>query len=103
MRKRYAYGLSVCALGFFFSSRRRHTRFKCDWSSDVCSSDLSASTQQVYQLFGRPPSSELAAWTLNLVDGGVFELCKDTPRARIHDEHHDAGAEIGRASCRERV
>src|SRR2546430_14460352 len=32
---------------FFFSSRRRHTRFDCDWSSDVCSSDLGAS---------RPPS-----------------------------------------------
>src|SRR5256886_11647343 len=29
----------VCFL-FFFSSRRRHTRFDCDWSSDVCSSDL---------------------------------------------------------------
>src|SRR5438067_9766675 len=27
---------------FFFSSRRRHTRSKRDWSSDVCSSDLSA-------------------------------------------------------------
>src|SRR5256886_9032574 len=27
----------------FFSSRRRHTRFYCDWSSDVCSSDLSLS------------------------------------------------------------
>src|SRR5256886_2286236 len=27
---------------FFFSSRRRHTRFGCDWSSDVCSSDLGA-------------------------------------------------------------
>src|SRR2546427_9248795 len=27
---------------FFFSSRRRHTRFDCDWSSDVCSSDLPA-------------------------------------------------------------
>src|SRR5260370_30330175 len=26
-------------MSFFFSSRRRHTRFKCDWSSDVCSSD----------------------------------------------------------------
>src|SRR6266568_3909150 len=26
--------------GFFFSSRRRHTRWNCDWSSDVCSSDL---------------------------------------------------------------
>src|SRR5688572_31885760 len=29
------------AFFFFFSSRRRHTRFDCDWSSDVCSSDLS--------------------------------------------------------------
>src|SRR5690606_39367726 len=27
---------------FFFSSRRRHTRFSRDWSSDVCSSDLRA-------------------------------------------------------------
>src|SRR5260221_1403767 len=27
---------------FFFSSRRRHTRSLCDWSSDVCSSDLQA-------------------------------------------------------------
>src|SRR5690242_21427468 len=27
---------------FFFSSRRRHTRLTCDWSSDVCSSDLLA-------------------------------------------------------------
>src|SRR5438270_382646 len=31
---------SVVFLCFFFSSRRRHTRFDCDWSSDVCSSDL---------------------------------------------------------------
>src|SRR5699024_3451059 len=31
--------LSMCTL-FFFSSRRRHTRSKRDWSSDVCSSDL---------------------------------------------------------------
>src|SRR3712207_8643816 len=27
-------------VGFFFSSRRRHTRYWRDWSSDVCSSDL---------------------------------------------------------------
>src|SRR5438477_8500394 len=32
---------------FFFSSRRRHTRLTCDWSSDVCSSDLVASNQLV--------------------------------------------------------
>src|SRR6266480_6880148 len=35
-------------LFFFFSSRRRHTRLTCDWSSDVCSSDL-------------PPQRSLAA------------------------------------------
>src|SRR5690606_40103590 len=33
----------VFSLLFFFSSRRRHTRFSRDWSSDVCSSDLQAS------------------------------------------------------------
>src|SRR5438034_4669470 len=32
---------------FFFSSRRRHTRSLCDWSSDVCSSDL---------IFSSPPA-----------------------------------------------
>src|SRR5256886_6959875 len=35
---------------FFFSSRRRHTRFDCDWSSDVCSSDLGC--RVVVQGFG---------------------------------------------------
>src|SRR5260221_4191572 len=33
--------VTVCIFFFFFfSSRRRHTRSLCDWSSDVCSSDL---------------------------------------------------------------
>src|SRR5687768_18153297 len=36
---------------FFFSSRRRHTRCSRDWSSDVCSSDL---TEQGAQLSGNP-------------------------------------------------
>src|SRR2546430_10114938 len=36
-----AFGSVFC---FFFSSRRRHTRFDCDWSSDVCSSDLGTAT-----------------------------------------------------------
>src|SRR5690606_39832623 len=36
---RIAHGAS-CLCFFFFSSRRRHTRFSRDWSSDVCSSDL---------------------------------------------------------------
>src|SRR5688500_20352088 len=33
--------MSFLRLFFFFSSRRRHTRLQGDWSSDVCSSDLS--------------------------------------------------------------
>src|SRR2546430_291956 len=36
------YGTANGRLHFFFSSRRRHTTFGCDWSSDVCSSDLPA-------------------------------------------------------------
>src|SRR5690625_1414035 len=32
--------VSYCLFMFFFSSRRRHTRWPRDWSSDVCSSDL---------------------------------------------------------------
>src|SRR5689334_6773875 len=35
----YVFKILLCVV-FFFSSRRRHTRWNCDWSSDVCSSDL---------------------------------------------------------------
>src|SRR5690606_41083315 len=35
---------------FFFSSRRRHTRFSRDWSSDVCSSDLVEPDAATYNL-----------------------------------------------------
>src|SRR2546430_7945322 len=48
---RYFTNVNGAVLGvfcFFFSSRRRHTRFDCDWSSDVCSSDL------LCQQFGIP-------------------------------------------------
>src|SRR3712207_434376 len=38
---------------FFFSSRRRHTRYWRDWSSDVCSSDLGDIVQDVVKTVGR--------------------------------------------------
>src|SRR5690606_40966511 len=47
---------------FFFSSRRRHTRFSRDWSSDVCSSDLLS-----LRLDG--PGGETAMRTCTLVVG----------------------------------
>src|SRR5436190_22599849 len=39
---------------FFFSSRRRHTRSLCDWSSDVCSSDLSVNSRTRLMMFRGP-------------------------------------------------
>src|SRR5699024_6376244 len=42
--------LSIFIIFFFFSSRRRHTRSKRDWSSDVCSSDLSIISSYSYDI-----------------------------------------------------
>src|SRR5260221_1228446 len=49
---------------FFFSSRRRHTRSLCDWSSDVCSSDLRRRPQPAPQPGTRwlQFTTQLAAW-----------------------------------------
>src|SRR6266571_1461513 len=50
---------------FFFSSRRRHTRLTCDWSSDVCSSDLASSASMLCQAKAFLPVSmnqEGTAW-----------------------------------------
>src|SRR2546430_7730460 len=45
------YSLLSLLFFFFFSSRRRHTRFDCDWSSDVCSSDLRDAFPRLIDLF----------------------------------------------------
>src|SRR5256886_5187912 len=62
---------------FFFSSRRRHTRFDCDWSSDVCSSDLPISTilppcfaSTRIALAGAPPIAD----TVNLPSGHQLSI-----------------------------
>src|SRR5690625_8023614 len=69
---------------FFFSSRRRHTRWPRDWSSDVCSSDLVSPT-------GRGPGVTTGASTRPV---GSWPFA-DHPRLT-----GDRVAEIGRASCR---
>src|SRR2546430_4655729 len=87
---------------FFFSSRRRHTRFDCDWSSDVCSSDLTMP----------PLSRETMQRILEMIRHDVAEdkIKIDTPTQNLESYFLDvvqkarqAAAEIGRASCRERV
>src|SRR2546430_11157259 len=50
---------------FFFSSRRRHTRFDCDWSSDVCSSDLGGRIA----MLGIMPGSAAIDWNLVVFHG----------------------------------
>src|SRR2546427_5842869 len=59
-------------VSFFFSSRRRHTRFDCDWSSDVCSSDLVARTRallrRVQRLQPAPTASAAPADALFSID-----------------------------------
>src|SRR5690606_5424084 len=46
----------------FFSSRRRHTRFSRDWSSDVCSSDLSATDSSPIRARPISPCIVYAVW-----------------------------------------
>src|SRR2546427_8390695 len=53
-------------LFFFFSSRRRHTRFDCDWSSDVCSSDLLGQLPAWARLGERPAHNP---FTLGVASG----------------------------------
>src|SRR5205807_3626625 len=45
---------------FFFSSRRRHTRLQGDWSSDVCSSDLSSAAQALSRASTAPARASRA-------------------------------------------
>src|SRR2546430_8116672 len=52
--------MSLVRFFFFFSSRRRHTRFDCDWSSDVCSSDLINNVRRTYGSGARNDQHERA-------------------------------------------
>src|SRR5699024_12046402 len=51
----------ACFLFFFFSSRRRHTRSKRDWSSDVCSSDLPPTRFVEIHRWDRVPRSQFSS------------------------------------------
>src|SRR2546430_5849479 len=95
-----------CYLFFFFSSRRRHTRFDCDWSSDVCSSDLvwhidhRASVGSLRRRIGHPPrearshgrseehTSELQSQS-NLVCRLLLEKKKKQCKNKTHDNEID--------------
>src|SRR5438132_6971857 len=71
-------------LFFFFSSRRRHTRSLCDWSSDVCSSDLDVDVMY-RELAGRLGVRFERTTSLNddpLLVGALAEIARATAAAR---------------------
>src|SRR2546430_2406707 len=100
---------------FFFSSRRRHTRFDCDWSSDVCSSDLSPpleaekdkvlflpdwapddSSPLMLVVFGNGRTDEIVLKVVRIEDL-IAKILKNAPmpvaRARLYDGVDHAATE----------
>src|SRR5690606_40768912 len=87
------------SLLFFFSSRRRHTRFSRDWSSDVCSSDLERRSLDDLKGMqaaagGQAQSKEIEALGGSAASVAYPELYESLQRGVV---------EIGRASGRGRV
>src|SRR5690606_40346072 len=78
----------ICISFFFFSSRRRHTRFSRDWSSDVCSSDLKSSMRR-----NSGPGAP----------GSASARTRERIPSQPTRKSARSSLQIGRASCRERV
>src|SRR2546430_3344869 len=91
----------VCCFFFFFSSRRRHTRFDCDWSSDVCSSDLLRGEEEILAQARATTISPAAAGPVLAATGSG--LAEPERVASVARRPGVSLREIGRASCRERV
>src|SRR5256885_9264421 len=93
--------LRAAVFFFFFSSRRRHTRLQGDWSSDVCSSDLSPLVHRIESTDPKqimpPPESH------KTLKAEEIALLRRWVKEGAPYQEHWAYHEIGRASCRERV
>src|SRR3712207_9315721 len=111
---------------FFFSSRRRHTRYWRDWSSDVCSSDLAwGYTPEEFmgavrlelvhpddikrvraefaEIWSRPGIGPPVEYRIRHKDGHWIHLEASANNLRDDPEVQGMLIKIGRASCRERV
>src|SRR5690606_39664382 len=94
------------------SSRRRHTRFSRDWSSDVCSSDLGFAMVVIGMLF-KIAAFPFHFWAPDVYQGApllttttMSTLAKVAAMAslfKLSAAFQGIMPEIGRASCRERV
>src|SRR5690606_40478149 len=94
-----------------FSSRRRHTRFSRDWSSDVCSSDLRSNqwnnARHEHRHYRKPGAIFFTDYVLS---GYSRPVPMEVIQQQLQDlsDHllvplPERTLKIGRASCRERV
>src|SRR5437868_9362921 len=100
----YNYWVVVRGFVFFFSSRRRHTRSKRDWSSDVCSSDLEEQRRH-QRPDGRVDWREHSRHRFAAAAGGAAaghppDQQSAHPYRRARSD--EGRRKIGRAACRER-
>src|SRR5688500_19352338 len=97
--------LSLCLVSvcFFFSSRRRHTRLQGDWSSDVCSSDLSKSESICEACYDKRRNGEVKCTFIGckrLIENKKWQLCKwhnedRLALKRLRSEERRVGKERG--------
>src|SRR5207302_6446601 len=81
----------TCSSLFFFSSRRRHTRFSRDWSSDVCSSDLRLRKRLphvpvVTQTFPQPGADERPLALVEGDPGLSTDERRELPKLAVRDD-----------------
>src|SRR5450631_1679287 len=101
----FCYKGNILIICFFFSSRRRHTRLTCDWSSDVCSSDLELPTITSDRLALEQVFSNLMDNAVKYLRAGVpgsIEVRATESDGAITYEAHDNGRGID-AKDRERI
>src|SRR5437879_13477596 len=78
MRRRKTRTLAISF--FFFSSRRRHTRYIGDWSSDVCSSDLIVIYDSAGLPLNRTPPGAFLRLVLDLADSALAPVRSEERR-----------------------
>src|SRR2546430_11240040 len=78
---------------FLFSSRRRHTRFDCDWSSDVCSSELPE--------LARVPQRAVLEYALAALEGEVKPAELRVPLLELVHDPRSEERRVGK-ECRSR-
>src|SRR3546814_2343833 len=99
--------ICLCMFVFFFKQKTAYEMRISDWSSDVCSSDLAPTMAKVYiRISDSPENSRELEWFLQRYPM-VFQpesiIDRLTAQAIEHRDTETRLAEIGRASCRERV